>query len=88
MDEDTCKNLYQKYLELRSKMRTAGRIIPDGKMNMISSRDIDELDKIANELNNCLEFFSNEELRLLYTDEDIGLKARKIVRERRNEGLL
>ena len=85
MDEKTCKNLYKKYLEFRSKLKTAVRVIPDGKMSMISSRDTDELDKVIDALKNCLEFLSNEELRLLYTEKDIGLEARKIVRERRNE---
>ena len=66
-------------------MKTAGRIIPDGKMNTIYGSDFDELDRIIGGLKNCLEFLSDEELRVLYSNEEIGQKAREIVKKRRNE---
>lgn len=87
MDKETCKNLLQKYLGLEEKIRSGVNVIKPGQSysTLVDSRDIDESNNLKEKLKDCLDFLSNEELHLLYKDEDIGSKAREIVRERRNE---
>lgn len=87
MDEKTCKNLYQRYLELESKMRSGEGEIKRGQpiKVIVNSHDIFESNEMKNKLGDCLEFLLDDELFKLYTDEVLGPKARTILKERRSE---
>lgn len=84
MDKETCKNLFQKYLELELKIRSRVQTLRPGQpYRILDSRDITESNKVKNELGECLEFLSNNELFKIYTDEVLGPKVREILGKRR-----
>ena len=86
MDKETCKNLYQKYHELKEKTKLeAHRIEQGGKVEAqyISPQDLEELDNTAKELVNCLDFLTDDELIEISEDNIVGEKAREILMNRR-----
>ena len=87
MDEKTCKNLYQGYLRLKSKIRSGTQAGKRGQpyKTLIDGRDAKELSRLKNGLECCLEFLSNDELFEIYTDKVLGAKAKTVLRKRRGE---
>ena len=88
MDKETCKNLYQKYQELKEKTKLeAHRIELGGKVKAqyVSPQDLEELelDKTAKDLANCLDFLNDDELIEISEDDIVGEKAREILTNRR-----
>lgn len=87
MNEEECKNIYQKYQELKEKTRLkAHRIEWSGegvKPQSISPRDLEELDKTREELRGCFNFLSDDELIEISEDEDVGEQVKEILKKRR-----
>lgn len=94
MDKETCKKLFQKYLELESKIRSSAPVVTPSRPPKIlyegrhEASNIDELNKLKNELGECLEFLSNDELFKIRAEEVLGPRVREILKERRIDGLL
>lgn len=86
MDQESCKNLYQRYLELKEKTTPKLHDWESGKdmeAQHINVDDFEELKNVKMELTNCLDLLSDNELIEISEDDDIGLKAQEILRKRR-----
>jgi len=81
-----CENLYNKYKELKRKTDLEAHNLKPGreiKAKHIDIKDIEERIKIKEELYDCLNLLTDEQLRELYDDPDFMGKAIKILAERR-----
>ena len=87
LDEETCKQLFQKYLQVEDKIRSGVQIIKPGQPYKItiSSRDFDLSNELRNKLKGHLDLLSTEDLFKVYTDQSLGAEAREIIRDRRNK---
>ncbi len=83
---ETCKQLFQKYLQVEDKIRSGVQIIKPGQSYKItiSSRDFDLSRELRNKLTGHLELLPTEDLFKIYTDQSLGAEAREIIRNRRN----
>lgn len=84
----TCERLFQRLVELEDSFK-GGAIAPGTAINnMISSRDIDQVQKIEKHLIEMerLDDMPKANLLEIYTNEEIGSKAREVLRRRRVEG--
>ncbi len=86
LDKETCKQLFQKYLQVEDKIRSGVQIIKPGQSYKItiSSRDFDLSRELRNKLTGHLELLPTEDLFKIYTDQSLGAEAREIIRNRRN----
>lgn len=83
----TCNRLFQRLIELRDGFKDVST--PKKPIiNIISSRDIDQLRNIETYLieRECLDEMPKDELFKIYTDDKLGPKAREVLRKRRIEG--
>lgn len=87
MDREICKNLYQKYQELKEKTKLeAHKVEPGGKVeaqHIPLLENLKELEGTKKDLADCLDFLSDNELIDISKDDIIGEKAREILMNRR-----
>jgi|GEM_PF-227256 len=87
LDEETCKQLFQRYLDVEEKIRSGVQIVKPGQPYKItiSSRDFDLSRELRNKLTGHLDLLSTEDLFKIYTDQSLGTESREIIRNRRGK---
>jgi len=81
-----CANLFNKYKELVGKTKLEVHDVKSGgKINAkyIDLRDVEEKIKVKEELRNCLNLLTDEQLEELFNDNDFMGDAVKILAERK-----
>jgi len=84
--KEYCENLYQKYKELKEKTKLEVKEIGlRGEIDAqyINLKDIEEKERIKNELEKCLDFLTEKELKELFTDDHFMGKAIQILMNRK-----
>jgi len=84
--EEYCENLYNKYKELVEKTKLEVHDVkPGGEIDAkyIDFRDVEEKIKVKEELRNCLNLLTDEQLKELFNDNDFMGDAVKILAERK-----
>jgi len=84
--KEYCENLYQKYKELKEKTKLEVKEIGlRGEIDAqyINLKDIEDKEKVKNELEGCLDFLTEDELKELFTDDHFMGKAIQILINRK-----
>jgi len=79
------QGILKKYKELREKTKPEAQEVGPGgryKAKYIDFKELDEMEKTKNELENCLEYLPDEKLRELFDDSYFMDKALKILSDR------
>jgi len=90
MGKENCKNLYQRYQELKEKTKLKIHRLDDEDVKAVEPhnissqelQDLEDLEKTKAALEDCLEFLNDEDLIELSDDDDIGKKAQEILMKR------
>lgn len=74
--EEHCGNLFERYQELKAKTKIeTSDMGASGKygvnINFISPKDMNERYKVEEELEECLEFLSDDQLKAIYEDDEL-----------------
>jgi hypothetical protein len=84
--KEYCQDIYQKYKELKEKTKIEAKEIgPRGEIDAqyINLKDIEEKEKVKSELEKCLDFLTEEELKELFNDDHFMEKAIQILSDRK-----
>lgn len=79
-----CENLYKRYKKIVGEIKLE---VQDDKAKLeipnIDLKEVNETIKVRNELQRCLEFLTNEQLKELFNDHDFMGEAIEILAERK-----
>ena len=86
--KEYCENLCNRYKELKEKTKMEAQDLrPGGKIEAkyISPKDMEEKEKVKNELYKCLDLLTDDQLIGLLDDPDLNFqrKIHEILRKRR-----
>jgi len=87
--KEYCQGILKKYKELREKTKLEVQDLgPGGSYNAqyTDLKELEEMEKTKNELEGCLNYLTEENLRDLFDDSYFMDKALKILSNRRREG--
>lgn len=82
------QSILKRYKELREKTKLEVQDLGPGgsyKAQFIDLKELEEMKKTKNELENCLNYLTEENLRDLFDDSYFMDKALKILSDRRRE---
>jgi uncharacterized protein with ACT and thioredoxin-like domain len=84
--KEYCKSLYQEYKELKEKTKIEVKEVGSRgeiEAQYINLKDIEDKEKVINELEGCLDFLTEDELKELFTDDHFMGKAIQILTNRK-----
>jgi hypothetical protein len=84
--KEYCKNIYQKYTELRERTKSEVKEMGSAgefDAQYIDLKDIEDKERAKDELEKCLDFLSEEELKELFIDDHFMMRAIQVLLERR-----
>jgi len=86
--KECCEDLYNKYKELKRKTRLGahdvGLTTGEIPAEHINPSDIEEINKIKEKIEKCLDCSSDNQLIELCEDEEFSFKASEILAQRKN----
>jgi len=85
--KEYCQSILKKYKELRERTKLEAQELGPGgsyKAKYIDLKDMEEMEKTKDELGNCLNYLTDENLRDLFDDSYFMDKALKILSDRIN----